>query len=111
MGTANHGQIHRGGDHLTVELTEGVLGSMERREFLKTSVAALLLAREGRANTSASRPNVLFVMSDDMNNDFGGVAHLADVKCPTLTGCRVREFASSVLIASTRSVIHRASRS
>jgi iduronate 2-sulfatase len=57
---------------------------MERREFLKTSLAALLLAREGRANTSASRPNVLFVMSDDMNNDFGGVSHLADVKAPHL---------------------------
>src|ERR1700684_1107517 len=72
------------GDHPTVELTEGVICSMERREFLKTSLAALLLAREGRANTSASRPNVLFVMSDDMNNDFGGVSHLADVKAPHL---------------------------
>ena len=56
---------------------------MERREFIKASLAALLLAREGRADTSASRPNVL-LMSDDMNNDFGGVSHLADVKVPHL---------------------------
>jgi arylsulfatase A-like enzyme len=60
---------------------------MQRREFVKASIAAFLMAREsreGHASASASPPNVLFVMSDDMNNDFGGVSHLADVRVPHL---------------------------
>ena len=31
-----------------------------------------------------AHPNVLFVISDDLNNDFGGVGHLADVHTPTI---------------------------
>lgn len=30
------------------------------------------------------RPNILFVISDDLNNDFGGLGHLADIRSPHL---------------------------
>jgi arylsulfatase A-like enzyme len=57
---------------------------MERRDFLKASAGALMMTHSGFAAPAPSRPNVLFVMSDDMNNDWGGVLNLADVKVPNL---------------------------
>jgi iduronate 2-sulfatase len=51
---------------------------MRRREALKMLAGAPLAA------ASAPRPNVLFVISDDLNNDFGGIGHLADVRAPNL---------------------------
>src|ERR1022692_2106662 len=52
---------------------------MRRREALK------LLA--GSASLSAAppqRPNVVFVISDDLNNDFGGLGRLGDIHSPHL---------------------------
>ena len=49
---------------------------LRRRDILGGLAAAPLLA--------ARRPNVLFVISDDLNNDFGGLGRLADVHTPNL---------------------------
>lgn len=54
---------------------------MRRREALQLlGAGALPLA----GNPAPERPNVLFVISDDLNNDFGGIRHLADVHAPNL---------------------------
>jgi iduronate 2-sulfatase len=47
---------------------------MRRREALKLLMGA----------AAVKRPNVLFVISDDLNNDFGGVGRLAEVRSPNL---------------------------
>ena len=49
-----------------------------------------MLAGAPLAAASASRPNVLFVISDDLNNDFGGIGHLADVRAPNLARLAAR---------------------
>jgi iduronate 2-sulfatase len=49
---------------------------LRRRDILGGLAAAPLLA--------ARRPNVLFVISDDLNNDFGGLGRLADIHTPNL---------------------------
>ncbi|HLJ15999.1 MAG TPA: sulfatase [Bryobacteraceae bacterium] len=51
---------------------------------MRTAAAGPWLAQGLRGDASASRPNVLFVISDDLNNDFGGVLHLADTHVPHL---------------------------
>jgi uncharacterized sulfatase len=51
---------------------------MRRREALKALAGAPL------ASAAVPRPNVLFVISDDLNNDFGGMGDLADVRAPNL---------------------------
>ncbi len=55
---------------------------MRRRDALRLLGAAGLGAASSSA--AATRPNVLFVISDDLNNDFGGLGHLADVRSPNL---------------------------
>ena len=58
---------------------------MRRREVLKlVGVGALLCAATPR------RPNVLFVISDDLNNDFGGLGRLADIRSPHLDRLEAR---------------------
>jgi iduronate 2-sulfatase len=52
---------------------------MQRRQALK-----LLSASAMAAAAPASRPNVLFVISDDLNNDFGGLGRLGDIHSPHL---------------------------
>ncbi len=52
---------------------------MRRRDALK------LLAGGATARAAAANPpNVLFVISDDLNNDFGGLGQLADIHTPHL---------------------------
>lgn len=53
---------------------------MRRREALRLLGASGL----GAAGPITPRPNVLFVISDDLNNDFGGLGRLADVYSPNL---------------------------
>src|ERR1019366_3228736 len=56
---------------------------MRRRDILRSMAASPLLpAKPARGN--AKRPNVLFVISDDLNNDFGGMGRLAQVRSPNL---------------------------
>jgi uncharacterized sulfatase len=57
---------------------------MRRREALKTLACAPLAA------AAAPRPNVLFVISDDLNNDFGGMGDLAEVRAPNLARLAAR---------------------
>jgi uncharacterized sulfatase len=54
---------------------------VSRREALAALVSPWL-AKAGPE--TAQRPNVLFVISDDMNNDFGGIRNLAEVRTPNL---------------------------
>jgi hypothetical protein len=78
---------------------------MRRREVLKALAGAPLAA------AATTRPNILFVISDDLNNDFGGIGDLAGVRVPrTLPGWRRAASASSATTASTRSAIRRACR-
>jgi iduronate 2-sulfatase len=51
---------------------------MRRREALKILGASCMGA------VSAAQPNVLFVISDDLNNDFGGLGRLAEIRSPHL---------------------------
>jgi arylsulfatase A-like enzyme len=48
-----------------------------RREALRLLSASAL-------NVAAARPNILFVISDDLNNDFGGLRNLTAVRTPNL---------------------------
>ena len=57
---------------------------MRRREALKALVGAPLAA------AVTPRPNILFVISDDLNNDFGGMGELADVRAPQLARLAAR---------------------
>jgi arylsulfatase A-like enzyme len=52
---------------------------MQRRDAVKTLAGGALFA-----SSQPARPNVLFVISDDLNNDFGGLGHLADIRAPNL---------------------------
>ncbi|MGH9663768.1 MAG: sulfatase [Bryobacteraceae bacterium] len=54
---------------------------MQRRDALKLLGAGACLRA---ADASSVRPNILFVISDDLNNDFGGIRHLAEVHAPNL---------------------------
>jgi iduronate 2-sulfatase len=52
---------------------------MHRREALKLLGSGALLSA-----AAPKRPNVLFVISDDLNNDFGGLGHLGEIRSPNL---------------------------
>jgi uncharacterized sulfatase len=58
---------------------------MRRREALKALAGAPLVAA-----AAPPRPNILFVISDDLNNDFGGIGDLADVRAPHLARLAAR---------------------
>src|ERR1044072_2947471 len=57
---------------------------MRRREALKALAGAPLAAAAG------TPPNVLFVIIDDLNNDFGGIGDLAEVRTPHLARLAAR---------------------
>lgn len=63
--------------------------TVRRRELLQGIAGGLLTGRSLAHAQTAARPNILFVISDDLNNDFG-LAHLAEVKTPNLDRVRDR---------------------
>jgi len=67
---------------------------MHRREVVKalagSALAGSALAGSALAATPALPPNILFVISDDLNNDFGGIGDLADVRTPNLARLAAR---------------------